>query len=69
MSGWMKYPYIECMDCDRYDSDEDEDWAIVNHPYEACNYTTTDCPEKIRRKQEEAELGGDVPRPPWKTGE
>jgi len=48
MSGWMKYPYQECLECDNYDPEEDEGWAIVNHPYEACNYTTEDCPVKKR---------------------
>lgn len=44
MSGWMKYPYQECLDCDYYDPDEDEDWAIVNSPYEDCSHTTAGCP-------------------------
>ncbi len=49
MSGWMKYPYTECIYCERYDLEEDEEWAIVNHPYETCDSIHKDCPERWRR--------------------
>jgi hypothetical protein len=50
MSGWMKYPHQECLDCDKYDPDEDEEWAIVNHPNETCDSVTEDCPMRGKEK-------------------
>ena len=47
MSGWMKYPYIECLDCEKYDPDDEDNWTIVNTPLEACSHNN-DCPvEKV----------------------
>lgn len=46
MSGWMKYPYTECIDCEWYDLEEDEEWAVVNNPYETCDSIHKDCPVK-----------------------
>jgi hypothetical protein len=50
MSGWIKYPYLECADC-RYceeiaDLAEDDDVGqiIVNHPSEICQ--NSNCPHK-----------------------
>lgn len=43
MSGWMKYPYLECIDCENCDIDEYDNWAIVNHPYETCDNINKDC--------------------------
>jgi len=40
----MKYPYQDCLECDHYDPDEDDSWALVNSPYYDCSHTTKDCP-------------------------
>jgi len=48
MSGWMKYPYQECLDCEKYDLEEDEDWAIVNYPSETCAAENEDCPGRLK---------------------
>jgi hypothetical protein len=45
MSGWMKYPFEECVDCDHYNPDEFD--AIVNRPSEDCRSKHDDCPGKI----------------------
>ena len=44
MSGWMKYPSNRCLDCDRYDYEEDNDWAICNNPADTCKAQHDDCP-------------------------
>ena len=48
MSGCMKYPYQECIDCEKYDLEEDEDWALVNYYSETCAAKNDDCPGKLK---------------------
>ncbi len=47
MSGCMKYPFQECLDCEKYDLEEDEEWAIVNYYIETCAAKNDDCPGKL----------------------
>jgi len=48
MSGCMKYPYQECIDCVKYDLEEDEDWALVNYYSETCAAKNDDCPGELK---------------------
>jgi len=41
MSGWIKYPYKECEECEKFDWDRAND--VVPQPYMACSYSE-DCP-------------------------
>ncbi len=42
MPGYMKYPYMECQECDFFDWNEAED--VVNKLSETCSNTNADCP-------------------------
>jgi hypothetical protein len=54
MSGWMKYPHLECADCEYNDDlrikcDEYFEEIIVNHPGEVCKHD--DCPHKEEEEE------------------